>query len=281
MLLGYVVIADALPVMLGRVHLFGSFAGTDTRYVADAAPLIALVVGLVLLPHQGEADPYRRALPARERVTGACGMALGVFAGTSLVSATIFGGYLGADRRHGYIETARAELAKAPPDVVVYDRVVPADVMPGSYRSYSLTSRVLGAMASPSLRARMQAPPAALDGMVFDDQGRLRPVEVAGVPLVPRTLDRCWPVTGGTVQVPLDNSARRPAGTLVRLDYSAKADTKVTLWMAERPTDVELRTGVGKIFVLAEPGADRITVPDVPPGVCVGTVTPGQAVPRP
>jgi hypothetical protein len=88
-------------------------------------------------------------------------------------------------------------------------------------------------------------------------------------------------VTGGTVQVPLDNSARRPAGTLVRLDYSAKADTKVTLWMAERPTDVELRTGVGKIFVLAEPGADRITVPDVPPGVCVGTVTPGQAVPRP
>ncbi|MGN9783742.1 hypothetical protein ACTMTF_20070 [Nonomuraea sp. ZG12] len=280
-LLGYVVIADALPVLLGRVHLLGSFAGTDTRYVADAAPLIALVVGLVLLPYQGEADPYNRALPARERITGACGVVLGVFAGASLVSVTIFGGYLGADRRHGYIETARAELAKAPADVVVYDRVVPADVMPGSYRSYSLTSRVLGAMASPRLRARMQAPPAALDGMVFDDRGRLVPVEVAGVPLAPRTLDRCWPVTGGTVQVPLDNSARRPAGTLVRLDYSAKADTRVTLWMADRPTDVELRTGVGKIFLLAVPGADRITVPDVPPGVCVGTVTPGQAVPRP
>lgn len=281
MLLGYAVVADALPALWGRVHVLGAFAGTNTHYVADAAPLIALVVGLVLLPHQGEADPYRRALPARERVTGACGVVLGVFAGASLVSVTIFGSYLGADRRHDYIETARAALAKAPPDVVVYDRVVPADVMPGSYQDYSLTSRVLGAMAAPELRARMQAPPAALDGMVFDDQGRLVPMEVAGVPLAPRTPDRCWPVTGGTVLVPLDTSARHPAGTLVRLDYSAKADTKVTLWMAERPADVELRTGVGKIFVLAEPGADRITVPDVPPGVCLGTVTPGQAVPRP
>ncbi|WP_336207858.1 hypothetical protein [Nonomuraea sp. LPB2021202275-12-8] len=281
LLLGYVVVADALPVLWGRVHLLGSFAGTDTRYVADAAPVIALVVGLVLLPLPGEAEPYRRALPATERVTGACGVVFGVFVGASLVSVTIFGSYLGSDRRHGYIETARAELAKVAAGTVIYDRVAPPDVVPGGYQDYSLTSRVLGAMATPELRARMQAPPAALAGMVFDDRGRLRPVEVAGVPLQPRTQDGCWPVTGGTVTVPLANSVERVEGTLVRLGYAARSDVKVTLWMADRPVDVELRAGMGQIFMLAVPGADRIVVPDVPAGVCVGAVTPGQAVPQP
>ncbi|WP_049570192.1 hypothetical protein [Nonomuraea sp. SBT364] len=281
LLLGYTLVADALPVLWGRVHLLGSFAGTDTRYVADAAPLLALVVGLVLLPLPGEAEPYRRPLPPRERVSGVCGAVLGVFAGASLVSVTIFASYLGADRRHGYIETARAELAKAAPGTVIYDRLVPADVVPGGYRAYSLTSRVLGAMASPRLRARMQDPPAALDGMVFDDLGRLRPVEVAGTELAPRTPDGCWPVTGGTVQVPLAATPPRVEGTLIRLGYAARADAKVTMWMADRPVDVELRAGLGEVFMLAVPGADRIVLPDLPPGVCVGAVTPGQAVPAP
>ncbi|TDD10285.1 hypothetical protein E1292_08360 [Nonomuraea deserti] len=281
LLLGYVLVADALPVLWGRVHLLGSFAGTDTRYVADAVPLVALVAGLVLLPLPGEAEPYRRALPARERVSGVCGAALGLFVGASLVSVSVFAGHLGAERRHRYIETARAELARAAPGTVIYDRLVPPDVLPSSYGAYSLTSKVLGALAPPRLRATMQAPPAALEGMVFDDQGRLRPVDVQGVPLAPRTRDRCWPVTGGTVQVPLDNRVTRAEGTLVRLGYAARADTKVTLWMADRATDVALRAGLGRVFVLAEPGADRIVVDDLPPGVCIGDVTPGQAVPRP
>ncbi|MEV4171783.1 hypothetical protein [Nonomuraea sp. NPDC049709] len=281
MLLGYVLVADALPVLWGRVHLLGSFVGTDTRYLADAVPLVALVAGLVLLPVEGEAEPYRRALPARERVSGVLGAALGLFVGASLVSVTLFAGYLGADRRHRYIETARAELARTPPDAVIYDRLVPSEVLPNSYRTYSLTSRVLGAMASPQLRARMQAPPAALDGLVFDERGRLRPVDVQGITLAPTTKDRCWPVTGGTVQVPLDNRARRVEGTLVRLGYAARTDAEVTLWMGERATDVRLRAGLGQVFLLAVPGADRIVVQDVPKGVCFGDVTPGQAVPRP
>ncbi|MFI7698012.1 hypothetical protein [Nonomuraea sp. NPDC049480] len=281
LLLGYVLVADALPVLWGRVHLLGSFAGTDTRYVADSVPLVALVVGLVLLPLPDEAEPYRRALPGKERVAGICGAALGVFVGASLVSVTIFAAHLGADRRHRYMETARADLAKVAPGTVIYDRLLPPDVLPSTYNTYSLTSRVLGAMAPPRLRATMQAPPAALDGMVFDDQGHLRPVDVQGIPLIPNTRDRCWPVTNGTVQVPLDNRVSRVEGTLVRLGYAARADTKITLWMGDRATDVELRAGLGKVFMLAEPGADRIVVQDVPQGVCVGDVTPGQAVPRP
>ncbi|TMR21073.1 hypothetical protein ETD86_16505 [Nonomuraea turkmeniaca] len=281
MLLGYVLVADALPVLWGRVHLLGSFAGTDTRYVADAVPLVALVVGLVLLPLPEEREPYRRTLPGRDRVSGICGAALGLFVGASLVTVTLFSGYLGADRRYHYIETARADLTKTAPGTVIYDRFVPSDVLPASYKTYSLTSRVLGAMATPQLRARMQAPPAALDGMVFDDQGHLRPVDVQGIPLVPTTRDRCWPASQGTLQVPLDNRVSRVEGTLVKLGYAASADTKITFWMGDQATDVQLRAGLGKVFMLAVPGADRIVVHDLPPGVCIGDVTPGQAVPRP
>ncbi|NUR91704.1 MAG: hypothetical protein HOY71_47160 [Nonomuraea sp.] len=280
-LLGYVLLADALPVLWGRVYLLGSFAGTDTRYVADAAPLLALAVGLVLLPVRGEAEPYRRGLPAKERVTGTAGALFGLFTGASLVTTSLFAGYLGAERRHDYIETARAELAKADPDAVIFDRLVPSEVLPDSYKNYSLTSRLLGAMATPEVRARMYAPPATTDGLVFDDQGHLRPVDVQGVPLVPVTKNRCWPATAGTVQVPLDNRAVRPEGTLVRLGYAAPAKTPVTLWMGDRAVDLTLHEGFGRIFVLAVPGADRIVVHDAPPGLCLGDVTPGQAVPRP
>jgi hypothetical protein len=278
-LLGYLVVADALPVIWGRVSLLGSFAGTDTRYVADAMPLAVLVLGLALLPLPGERDPYRRPLPARERVTGVCGMALGLFTGASLVSVTLFAGALGADRRQGYIETARAELARAPAHAVIYDRFVPAEVLPSSYLTYSLTSRVLGALATPERRAAMQDPPASADGLVFDDQGRLRPVDVEGAAIRPSTPDGCWPVAGGTVEVPMPRVGESLEGTLVRVDYSSQASPQVTVWTGEKAMDVRLRSGFGRFFLVAEPGADRLVLPRVPSGVCVGAVTPGRAVP--
>ncbi|NUR82695.1 MAG: hypothetical protein HOY71_01255 [Nonomuraea sp.] len=280
-LLGYVVVADALPVLWGRVHLLGSFAGTDTRYIADAAGVTALVVALALMPPEPEAEPYRRALPSRERLTGLLGAVFGAFVAASVISVTTFGTYLGADRRHRYLETARAELARTPANAVIYDRLVPGDVLPGTYQDYSRTSRVLGAMASPALRARMYAPPPALSGLVFDDEGRLRPVDVQGIPLVPRTANRCWPVVAGTAQVPLDNHATYPEGTLIRVAYAAQADTRVTFWMGDRATDVALKGGFGEVFLRAVPGADRIVAADLPRGLCIGDVTPGRAVPKP
>lgn len=99
--------------------------------------------------------------------------------------------------------------------------------------------------------------------------------------LAPVTANRCWPVTGGTVQIPLNDLGPRVEGTVIRLGYSARYATKITLWMADRPTDIELRPGIGKIFLPAVAGADRVTVLDLPAGVCLGDITPGRAVPRP
>ncbi|MFI6320318.1 hypothetical protein ACIBG8_22480 [Nonomuraea sp. NPDC050556] len=278
-LLGYLLVADLAPVLWGRVHLVGAFAGTDSRYVADAMPVLALVLGLVLLPLDGEARPYRRKLPSRELVFGASGVVFGGFLAASLASVTIFETHMGADRRYDYLDNARAALAELPAGASVYDRVVPPDVVPSSYGLYSQTSRLLAPLASEKVRAQMYAQPPALRGMVFDDQGKLRDAEIWGERREAPTMDRCWPSLGGQTGVPLFNTAPKREGTLVRIGYSARSDTTVTLWIGDRPTDLALKSGIGKIFLKVPDNLDKVVLAGT--GFCAGDVTVGLAVPRP
>ncbi|WP_433223188.1 hypothetical protein [Microtetraspora malaysiensis] len=284
-LLAYVVVADIVPPLYGRVSLVGSFAGSDSRYVADAVPLLALVAALAVLPIAGEAAPYRRALPSREAVYGLGGLLVGGFTVASLASTAVFGGHLGSARRHSYLATAERALVAAPADAVVYDRTAPADVLAPSYGPYALTSRVLGPLAPPELRKRMYRPPASPVGFVFDDAGRLVPAEVKGERTVPTALDGCWPASGAAVEVPIRRpaTAAGPAGTLVRLGYASRVAVRVTLWIGDRSTRLLLREGFGKVFFLVPPGVDRVLVTDVPAGsgFCTGDVTVGEAVPTP
>ncbi|MCC5579828.1 hypothetical protein IMZ11_29805 [Microtetraspora sp. AC03309] len=282
-LLAYIVVADIAPPLYGRVYLIGSFAGADSRYVADAVPLLALVAALAVLPVAGEAAPYRRALPSREVVYGLGGLVVGGFTVASLASAAVFGGHLGNERRVSYLRNAERALAAAPADAVVYDRRVPSDILADSYRSYAFTSRLLGPLASPARRAAMYRPPASPVGLVFDDAGRLAPVEVKGDKTVPTTPDGCWPTSGAAVEVPIRRTSAPVTGTLVRLGYASRVPVKVTLWIGDRSTGLNLREGFGKMFFLVPPGTDRVLITDVPAGsgFCTGDVTAGEAVPAP
>ncbi len=59
-LLGWLVVADLLPVALGRLGTEpGSLLGLQTRYLTDALPVLALCVGLAFLPVVGEQHAYR------------------------------------------------------------------------------------------------------------------------------------------------------------------------------------------------------------------------------
>ena len=50
-LAGWLVIADMLPVVIGRLDLIGaSVLGLETRYVADATPVLIVCLGLAFLP---------------------------------------------------------------------------------------------------------------------------------------------------------------------------------------------------------------------------------------
>ncbi len=64
-LLGWIVLADIVPVILGRLGTQpGSLLGSQTRYLTDATPILALCVGLAFLPVVGERHPYRFQFPA-------------------------------------------------------------------------------------------------------------------------------------------------------------------------------------------------------------------------
>lgn len=78
-LLGWLLLADVLPVALGRLGTEpGSLLGLQTRYLTDALPVLALCLGLAFLPVAGEQHAYRLrfraappAGPAQEPEAGA------------------------------------------------------------------------------------------------------------------------------------------------------------------------------------------------------------------
>jgi len=66
-LLGWVVAADMVPVVIGRLGTqTAALLGVQARYLADMTPLLALCLGLAFLPVLGEHSPYRLRLPGAQ-----------------------------------------------------------------------------------------------------------------------------------------------------------------------------------------------------------------------
>ncbi|WP_203885085.1 hypothetical protein [Planotetraspora kaengkrachanensis] len=276
LLLGYLVVADIVPTYYGRVHILGAFHGMETRYIVDAAPVLALVVGAAILPLAGEDRPYR-ARPPRDLVTGAGGLLLGGFLVGSLASVSVLSGYLGNDRAHAYLTTAAASLRSAPPDAVILDRRAPGDVISAAYGEYAMTSRVLAPLATPAQRERMRDPAPSTNAMVVDDQGRLRAADGSGE----RTAapGGCYPVAGAGVEIPLPQVPQ--AGAVVRIGYSSAASARAVLYLGDRRHDVTIGQGLGRILFVAPANLQKVLVSGLPMGaqICFGDVAVGDAVP--
>jgi len=275
LLLGYLVVADVVPTYYGRVHILGAFQGMETRYVVDAAPVLALAAALAFLPLVGEDSPYR-ARPPRDLVTGAGGLLVGGFLVGSLASVSVFSGYLGNDRTHAYLTTAAAALRSAPPDAVILDRRAPADVVSASYGAYAMTSHVLGPLATPAQRERMRHPVPSTSALVFDDQGRLRPAEGSGErALAP---GGCHPVAGAAVEIPLPTVTRE--GSVVRLGYASAVSAHVVLYIGDKGYDVSIGPGLGRVLFTAPANLSKVLVSGMSPSVqiCFGDVAVGDAV---
>jgi hypothetical protein len=279
-LLGYIVIADVPPPLLGRVYLLGALAGDDTRYIADAAPVLALALGLAFLPLTGEREPYRRPLPARQAVSAAAGLAMAAFVLASFSSINTFAGHLGAPQVRSYLANADAALDK-PISGPVYDRRVPEFVLSSKYGEFSLTSRVLGPLADPRRRREMYEPVPARQPVVFDDEGQLRTLKVEGEHTVPTGPPAgCWPTVGGIVEIRLSKAL--PADGVVRLGYIAYKKAAATLQTDGGRIKVSLEPGLNQIFFPVHGGGEIIWVVETVPKAevwCFGDVTVGDAVP--
>jgi hypothetical protein len=321
-LAGWIIAADILPVVIGRLGATpASLLAVQVRYLSDAPPVLALCLGLALLPLAGEQHAYRFRRPAAWPAPGILAAAriggavlLAVFLAGAAWSTQTLQAANNLSSARSYIATAHAALAAAPRGTVIVSGPTPAVILdPALFWGQDDTSQVIGAIArgGPGQRLSWTAAPRGpyTSLMMFDYQGRLRPVRVAGpssaAPPAPKApakhprpgkhhqtardrpdrnapVQRCWTATRAGIRVPLSGSLYRWPWT-ARLTYSGPATMLAVSFGASTQT-VALPSGPHVVYVPALGAGQAIGLRLLSPGpsacitnVAVGSLQPGVA----
>jgi len=296
-LAGWIVTADLVPVIIGRLAGFpGTLLGAQTRYLTDATGVLALCAGLALLPLAGEPDGRRPRLgrlrldPLRRPL---------IAAGTALVCAVAAGSVWSLERletvsnattatARSYIATAQAAIEDAPPGTVIVDSAVPEVIMDvGLFWNHALTSDVIGALAVPSQQLTWRRTLHSVSGqpVIFDQRGQLWPVTVSGqfAWLGPRMKTGpfagryCWPVAAAGTRVPLLGSLYRYAWT-IRVTYAGSASALAAGFGGDTST-VALTPGTHVAYLTAVGGGKAVTLRGTGGDLCVTGLTVGSLQP--
>ena len=294
-LAGWVVVADMLPVIVGRLQAPGAAVifGMETRYVADAPAVLAVVVGLacwqVAAPQDtdGQSHPERRRefFGARWRAVG-IGL-VAVFAVGSVWSVQRFqsetAGAAAADR--AYVTNATTALNEAPAGTIIVDRQVPSTMMLGLFKSEANTSAVLGPMVSRGGEVSWTSEPSGNVGhlMIFGTDGRLYPASISGTTSLPFQGKRgCTTATRTRLVLPFGAPSSAFART-VRLAYlgsPSAAGQRITVTYGASAYDIQLRSGLNNAYFPVRGSADAVVVQDqYGVGLCVDNAVAGDFVP--
>jgi hypothetical protein len=282
-LVGWLVVVDFLPVLVGRGDLVpGAILGLTTRYVWDALAILAICLGLAFLPMPGE--PALRRLGPQVRTYARTALA-GVLTAVVIGSAVSLSSYQPdptAAQGKSFVATARIALAEAPPGSVIVDEPYPESVAGGVFfGSVGRESTLLAPLISgpPSQRPRFIEQP---DGVYanlleFDGWGRLVPPTVAGVgnPTLPRRDRGCWPARGGIVSVPLKSVAS--SGNMLSIGYLAGKSSRLIVTFGGHSQVVSLLGGGLKTaFMPAHGSGKSVTMRSLSGGIpCIGGATVG------
>jgi hypothetical protein len=297
-LAGWIVAADVLPVVIGRLGSADPHVlGLQARYVTDVAAVLALCLALAFLPLAGQEGGYRFAGPALApgrpgRIATAA--VLAVFLAGSFWSLQSLTGLTDTRASRSYIATARAAVTKAPRGTLVADGpTLPAVMDPLLFLSSGNTSRVVGALARGPLAGRLtwlNPPRGVVPGlMIFNLQGQLRPAVLLGRSTGPPSRGRCWPLSlGAAISIPLPGPLYRWTWT-VGLDYHGPA-TEIDVRFGGQWAHATLPAGRHHYYVpLTGSGrAVDVALASAAPGGCltgltVGTWQPalsGPAIPK-
>lgn len=279
--IAYFLLADVVPIMIGRIEQLGpDLAGYELRYVSSTAMIIAIFIGMAFIPLADEQHPWLRPLPHPRITASVGGLLAGVFVVGSVWSATTY-----ADRPLGknvkaYVETGRLALKRAPKDAVIVDGHVPAGVVYGIFfYDYALASRVLGPIAPPGTRWVRQLQGPVQNPLTFDKQGRLRPVDIAGLTLP--SPGPCRAVGRKEVRFPLP-LALTQGGWTVQIAYLNQGPGRLAVTLGGAAAEAEVGKGFGKSYAIVTGSGRDLRLRALGGSTaCVGEIKIGVVQPSP
>ena len=291
-LAGWLVIADMLPVVIGRLDLTGaSVLGLETRYVADATPVLIVCLGLAFLPLPDRTPagraPTGRSLPLLRPETARSALAalFGLFVFGSIWSVQAYQNDTNGSQARSYITNAGLALRQVPKGTQVVQRPLPQNILVGTFGAYAYTSKVIGAMEKGKLAGQVRwlaEPHGTVDGLwVFGPDGRLYQAKVFGATARPVTGRHCFVQRDGTVRARFPVPSSAFSGTL-RLGYFLYAPNPVTVYVTYGGSDqpVTLRPGLHSGYLPIRGKASRVVIRDIGGDrLCVGDVEAGNIGP--
>ncbi|ANN18483.1 hypothetical protein SD37_24560 [Amycolatopsis orientalis] len=211
LLLGVVFAADVGLSAATRLTEVGPELGSDPRYVADLALVVALCVAFAFLEPKS-LDRPSDPLPSPAKRPLALVVCLALIASSAVGFSRLAPG-LRFDHSREFLANARASVARDP-DLVLYDTTVPNDILHGWFGVNARTSRVVGLIPG----VLFDQPTSRMS--LLDASGTARPI--TGVdPVsrgVPGPVAGCGhPVAEQLVRVPLDTPVL--GRYLLRIDY--------------------------------------------------------------
>ena len=279
-LLGYLLVADVAPVVFGRVPKMGALLGVESRYVADAAPVLAICLTLAFVGLAGEKEPYVRAAPAGALLPGVAGLAAGAVAIASVWSLDAYRDRLGGTHGRTFLANARHDLAHA--DLRrVFPSFVPKQMMDPSFGADRLTTRVLAPLLSTARLDELRHPRPTGEPLVFGASGHLRRGAVFGTTGTPPPHGRgCWKLDAVPRQITLARTLRT-ADYVVAVGYLANKDARIEVRLGSARTRFPVKPKYGRVtFAVHGGGTALVTSKLTRPGrVCVTDVAVGYAVP--
>jgi hypothetical protein len=291
LLASWIAVADVLPVVIGRLNTFNpSVLGLETRYVADATPVLVICMALAFIPlGPGITGPALLRSHARrmdtQRFRPAAAALVGVFVFSSIWSVQAYENVTNGTEAYGYITSARLALADAPKGTPVVDRPLPQDILEGTFEAYAYTSKVVGYMERGRLKDKLRwigRPNGTVDGlMIFGADGRLHVAKVYGTASPGNLGQSCWPQHRGTIRVPFDHRSSGYSGAL-RIGYIwySKVPGTVTVHYDHTSYPLPVKPGLHSGFLPIKGAAYKIVVSGLAgTHMCVGDVEAGNLGP--
>lgn len=286
-LAAWLVLADMLPVILGRATLsngaFLAFLSLDTHYVADAVPILAICLGLAFWPIAGQPD--RRRMPQARAVTGqvvpvATGVTLGVFLFGSVWSVQAYVTGTTTQPGRAFIANARQALAAVPRGTVVVNQLASSDLMAAILLGpYGYDDQVIGKIAPGRVRWTRQPVGTIADLKVLGPDGRLWPAAAVGITSKPvPARGSCWPAKGESIPVMLRAYASvANGGWTLRMSYASSEAQQVNVYFGGRSVPLALKQGLNTAYLTVQGSGNEVIVA-APGGIgklCLGNIEVG------